>query len=114
MVISWIFNALASEFHDSVTYVDSAYKMWGELQEHFSQENVPRIHKLKREISLARQKDLTVAVYYTKLKGLWDELSAYSTVPLCSCGAGKEIWVERETEKVHQFLMGLNDQYGII
>jgi len=36
MVISWIFNALASEFHDSVTYVDSAYKMWGELQEHFS------------------------------------------------------------------------------
>ena len=41
-------------------------------------------------------------------------MSSYSTVPSCSCGAGKEIWAERETEKVHQFLMGLNDQYGII
>jgi hypothetical protein len=114
MVISWIFNALTSELHDSVAYVDSTYEMWGELQERFSQGNVPRIHELKKEICLAQQKDLTIAVSYTKLKGLWDELSAYSTVPLCSCGAGKEIWVERETEKVHQFLMGLNDQYGII
>jgi len=114
MVISWIFNALTSELHDSVAYVDSAYEMWGELQERFSQGNVPRIHELKREICLAQQKDLTVAVYYTKLKGFWDELSAYSTVPLCSYGVGKEIWAERETEKVHQFLMGLNDQYGII
>ena len=109
MVISWIFNALASELHDSVAYVDSTYEMWGELQECFSQGNVPRIHELKREICLAQQKDLIVAVYYTKLKGLWDELSAYSIIPLCSCGAGKEIWAERETEKVHQFLMGLND-----
>jgi hypothetical protein len=114
MVISWIFNALTSELHDSVAYVDSTYEMWEELQERFSQGNVPRIHELKKEICLAQQKDLTIAVSYTKLKGLWDELSAYSTVPLCSCGAGKEIWVERETEKVHQFLMGLNDQYGII
>ncbi|KAB5552380.1 hypothetical protein DKX38_009691 [Salix brachista] len=55
-----------------------------------------------------------LSFYYTKLKGLWDELSAYSTVPSCSCGAGKQILAERETEKVHQFLMGLNDQYGII
>jgi len=30
------FNALASELHDSVAYVDSAYEMWGELQERFS------------------------------------------------------------------------------
>jgi hypothetical protein len=37
MVISWIFNALASELHDSVAYVDSTYEMWGELQERFSQ-----------------------------------------------------------------------------
>ena len=63
---------------------------------------------------LAQQKDLTVTVYYTKLKGLWDKLSAYSTVPSCLCGAGKEIWAERETKKVHQFLVEQNDQYVII
>jgi hypothetical protein len=53
MVISWIFNALASELYDSVAYVDSTYEMWGELQERFSQGNVPCIHELKREICLA-------------------------------------------------------------
>jgi hypothetical protein len=88
--------------------------MWGDLQECFSQENVPRIHKLKREICLAPQKDITAAAYYTKLKGLWDELTAYATIPSCICGARKEIWAEQEKEEVHQFLMGLNDQYEII
>jgi hypothetical protein len=56
MVISWIFNALASELYDSVAYVDSTYEILGELQERFSQGNVPRIHELKREICLAQQK----------------------------------------------------------
>lgn len=114
MVISWIFNALAPELHDSVAYVHTACEMWADLQERFSQGNVPRIHELKREIYMAQQRNLSVAAYYTKLKGLWDELAAYSTIPSCSCGAGKEFIAEREMEKVHQFLMGLNDQYGII
>ena len=70
MVMSWIFNALASKLYDSVAYMNSAYETWGELQEHFCQGNVPCIHELKREICLAQQKDLTVAGYYTKVKGL--------------------------------------------
>ena len=114
MVISWIFNALIPELHDSVVYVDTTHEMWKDLQERFSQGNAPRIHELKREISLAQQSELTVAAYYTKLKGLWDELATYSTIRACACGAEKEIMVEREREKVHQFLMGLNDQYGVI
>eukprot|EP00257_Ricinus_communis_P015175 XP_015573038.1 uncharacterized protein LOC107261039 [Ricinus communis] len=81
MVIFWIFNALASELHDSVAYVDTAYKMWGDLQERFSQGNVPRIHELKREICLVQQTDLTVTAYYTKLRVLWDELAAYAKYP---------------------------------
>ena len=37
MVISWIFNALVLELHDSVAYVDIAWEMWKDLQERFSQ-----------------------------------------------------------------------------
>ena len=69
---------------------------------------------MKREIWLAQQNDLVVAAYYTKLKGLWDELASYSTIPLCKCGARKKVIAELEKENVYQFLMGLNDQYGII
>ena len=114
MVISWIFNALVPKLHDSVAYVDTIWEMWKDLQERFSQGNVPRIHELKMEIWLAQQKDLTVAACYTKLKGLWDELASYSTIPSCKCGARKEVIAERKKGKVHQFLMGLSDQYGII
>ncbi|XP_020276643.1 uncharacterized protein LOC109850963 [Asparagus officinalis] len=52
---------------------------------------------------------MSVMAYYTKLKGMWDELSSYSKIPTCTCGAAQEFIKEREEEKLHQFLMGLDD-----
>jgi hypothetical protein len=52
--------------------------------------------------------------YYTHLKDMWDELGSYLIVPICKCGnctcnlVGK-LMKEREEEKIHQFLMGLDD-----
>jgi hypothetical protein len=45
---------------------------------------------------------------------MWDELSNYSHVPMCkcggcTCGAATGLMKEREEEKTHQFLMGLDD-----
>ncbi|XP_074303160.1 uncharacterized protein LOC141637545 [Silene latifolia] len=58
---------------------------------------------------------LIVLEYYTKLKTIWDELANYSKNTRCTCGAATEIAKEREEEKVHQFLMGLdNNLYGHI
>jgi len=39
---------------------------------------------------------MTVSAYYTKLKGIWDELSTYSQIPPCTCGSTKAFAVERE------------------
>ena len=55
-----------------------------------------------------------MVVYYTRLKAMWDELSSYSRVPVCHCGGctcnvTTEFIKEREEEKIHQFLMGLDD-----
>jgi len=47
---------------------------------------------------------MTVAAYYTKLKGLWDELGSYSSI-VCSCGA------DHKRRQLMQFLIGLNDSY---
>lgn len=47
------------------------------------------------------QEDLTINAYYTKFKGLWNDLSDYKT---CSCGHQAE-------ECVMSFIMGLNDTY---
>ena len=47
---------------------------------------------------------VTINAYYTKFKGLWDEVSDYKT---CSCGHQAE-------ECVISFLMGLNDTYTTV
>lgn len=61
---------------------------------------------------------MTIAAYYGKLKMLWDELANYEQIPLCSyggckCGITSKLEKRREEERVHQFLMGLEDAvYG--
>jgi hypothetical protein len=50
---------------------------------------------------------MAIAAYYTKLKGLWDELGSYSNT-VCSCGA------DHKRRQLMQFLMGLNDSYKAI
>ncbi|CAL2268485.1 unnamed protein product [Prunus armeniaca] len=55
---------------------------------------------------------MTVAAYYTKLKGLWDELASYNNVSPCSCGAMKTHAEQEERNKIMQFLMGLNESYA--
>ncbi|KAB2077376.1 hypothetical protein ES319_A06G096600v1 [Gossypium barbadense] len=57
------------------------------------------------------QQGMTVFAYYTKLKGIWDELNTYSQIPPCTCGSAKALAVGKEKEKVHQFPMGLNKKY---
>ncbi|XP_008229790.1 PREDICTED: uncharacterized protein LOC103329135 [Prunus mume] len=50
---------------------------------------------------------MTVAAYYTKIKGLWDELGSYNDT-VCSCGA------DHKRRQLMQFLMGLNEPYKAI
>ncbi|MCI07384.1 hypothetical protein A2U01_0028451, partial [Trifolium medium] len=80
--------------------------------------NGPRTHQLKSELADCKQGGLTVVAYYSKLKTLWDELANYEQIPICkckgcTCGITSKLEKRREEEKVHQFLMGLDDAaYG--
>ena len=78
MVHSWIINAINPEISDSVIYYSTATEVWDDLRERFSQGNAPRIFEIQREIAYLRQEQLSVSCYYTKLKGLWDELASYN------------------------------------
>ncbi|XP_020412745.1 uncharacterized protein LOC109947239 [Prunus persica] len=48
------------------------------------------------------------AAYYTKLKGLWDELASYTDSSTCTCVA------HGDRNKLMQFLMGLNESYSAV
>ncbi|XP_062026475.1 uncharacterized protein LOC133742813 [Rosa rugosa] len=105
MVHSWIINTVDSEIADSVIYYPIAHKVWEDLRERFSQGNAPRIFEIQQEIACFRQEQLSVSAYYTKLKGLWDELASYFET---SRGA------QAEQQRLMQFLMGLNDTYSSV
>jgi hypothetical protein len=105
MVHSWIINTLNPEISDSVIYYSTAHEVWEDLHERFSQSNAPRIFEIQRDIACLRQEQLSVSTYYTKLKGLWDELSSYNDTIQGT---------QQEQQKMMQFLMGLNDFYSAI
>ncbi|KAJ4787232.1 Retroelement pol polyprotein-like [Rhynchospora pubera] len=114
MLVSWLFNSIDSTLQPSIAYMETAKELWDDLRERFSIGNGPRIHQLKADIAAAKQQGQSVVSYYTRLKGMWDELSSYSRVPVCkckgcTCNAAAEFVKEREEEKIHQFLMGLDD-----
>ncbi|CAL2225396.1 unnamed protein product [Prunus armeniaca] len=108
MVFSWIVNTLDPEISDSVIYCTTAREIWEDLRERFSQSNAPRIFQLQRETSYLTQDQLSVAAYYTKLKGLWDELASYTDSSTCTCATHGDL------NKLMQFLMGLNESYSAV
>lgn len=71
--------------------------------------NKVRVHQLKAQQAACRQEGQCVLEYYGRLCSLWEELDVYQPFPACTCGAAKEIRKERDDDKVHQFLMGLDD-----
>lgn len=41
-------------------------------------------------------------------KAVWEELQNYNTTKVCTCAAAADILKEREDDRVHQFLFGLD------
>lgn len=114
MVISWLLNNLNPDIANSVSYAESAHEVWMDLEDRFSQGNGPRVIELKRSINTSQQEQQSVSAYYTGLKTLWDELASYTKIPTCTCGASKEYQTLLHSERVYQFLMGLNEGFGTL
>ncbi|KAF7148530.1 hypothetical protein RHSIM_Rhsim03G0044200 [Rhododendron simsii] len=112
MVLSWHLNSIHPDIATSVIYAETSAEVWADLQERFSQGNDSRIYQIKQEIGEHRQGQQSISVYYTKLKALWDELSSYHQMVICTCGGLENLNKRDEKEKVMQFLMGLNENYG--
>ena len=103
-----------------MTYVENVKAWWEDIKERFSVVNGPRIQQLKAELADCKQQGMSMVAYYGKLKTLWDELANYEQILQCTCRGCKcdvasKLEKRREEEKVHQFLMGLDDtSYGTV
>ncbi|CAM8925879.1 unnamed protein product [Rhodiola kirilowii] len=114
MLIGWIIQSIDPALRSSITYSSTVRELWSDLQQQFSVGNGPRILQIRSDIAQCRQQGQGVSVYFGKLKKLWDELVTYVPPRSCSCGnctcqISSHLSREREEERLHQFLMGLDD-----
>ncbi|XP_075479322.1 uncharacterized protein LOC142520206 [Primulina tabacum] len=117
VVISWILNSVSKEISASILFSDIAAEIWKDLRERFQQSNGPRIFELRRALFNLTQDQNSVAVYFTKLKTLWDELSNFRpacTCEKCSCGGVQSLASFHHQEHIMMFLLGLNDSFAHI
>lgn len=68
-----------------------------------------RVHELKAYIACCKQQGDTVAVYYGRLKRMWDELAIYKPIRTFKCGEiSALLQQDQEEDRTHEFLMGLD------
>ena len=90
------------------------------LRSDFFVGNEPRIQQLKTKLVECKQQRMTIVNYYGKLKTIWEELRNYEHNLVCKhggckCNIGRELDKKCEEERLHQFLVGLDDSvYGIV
>ncbi|XP_019250863.1 PREDICTED: uncharacterized protein LOC109229763 [Nicotiana attenuata] len=113
MVISWLTNSLSLDIAESVQYSETAESIWKQLNNRYGIVSGTKVFEIKRELSSTYQGSLDVASYFNKLKKLWDELEIMrsSHANACNCAAKEGLQKEKEEDKVHQFLLGLNEVY---
>ncbi|KAJ8747054.1 hypothetical protein K2173_014537 [Erythroxylum novogranatense] len=91
LVITWILHSIQPDIARSVIFSETAAAVWSDLHDRFSQGDDSRIYQIRQEIAECRQGSLSVSAYYTKLKGLWDELGSYQEPLTCSCDMLKRL-----------------------
>uniref|UniRef100_A0A803PVC4 Retrotransposon gag domain-containing protein n=1 Tax=Cannabis sativa TaxID=3483 RepID=A0A803PVC4_CANSA len=76
-------NPVSKEISSSILYDESAANIWTDLKVRFHQRNGPHIYNLRKNLMNLKQEDLTIGMYFTKLKTVWEELANYR--PSCTC-----------------------------
>lgn len=109
MIVGWIRSSIEPRVCSTVTFISDSYKLWENLKKRFSVGNKVRVHSLKAQIAACRQDGQSVLEYFGRLSTMWEELAKYKPLLNCSCGAEQKFEEEREEERVHKFLMGLDD-----
>ncbi|XP_021971848.1 uncharacterized protein LOC110867007 [Helianthus annuus] len=112
MIKGWLSTAMNKEIRCSIRYAKTAKQIWSDLAERFGTECAPRAYELRRVLAQTHQDNMTVSAYYTKLKGIWEEIHFVSPDPKCTCAAAKQLIENREKEHLYEFLMGLDEVFN--
>jgi hypothetical protein len=69
---------------------------------------------LKQSISALVQEGVSVFLYFTQLKSLWDELNSIAPVNPCIRGNAKSIIDQQNQDRAMEFLQGVHDRFSAV
>ncbi|GAA0187560.1 hypothetical protein LIER_34848 [Lithospermum erythrorhizon] len=95
-------NSMSKELSSGFISASNASDLWREIKEQFGGCSGPRIYELRRSIYSSKQGGDSVAMYYNKVKRLWDELA---------CLKPNVVGQYVDEEKMMQFLIGLIEEF---
>jgi len=112
MILSWLTHSVEPDLAKGVIHAKTACQVWEDFKDQFSRKNIPAIYQIQKSLVSLSQGTMSASTYFTKIKGLWDELETYRTLPTCNQMKAHD--EQREEDRLMQFLMGLNDSYNTI
>ncbi|XP_009141443.1 uncharacterized protein LOC103865405 [Brassica rapa] len=107
MLKSWLLNGVTKKIYTSILYFSTAADMWKDLHTRFHKSNLPRLYKLRHQLLSLHQGTMDLSSYHTQTQTFWEELSSIQA-PATTV---EELLAQRETNRVIDFLMGLNESY---
>ncbi|MCH80704.1 retrovirus-related Pol polyprotein from transposon TNT 1-94, partial [Trifolium medium] len=105
VVASWLLNSVSKELTANIIYSSTAAAIWTDLEERFLQNNGPRMFQLRKDFITCTQGTLSVGAYYSKIKGLWEELAEFRPIHHCVCGGVNPLVEHINREYVLTFLL---------
>ena len=110
LVVSWMKLTIDETVSTSMSHLDDSHELWTHIQKRFGVKNGQHVQRLKTELATCRQKGVAIETYYGCLSQLWCSLADYQQAKTMD-----DVRKEREEDKLHQFLMGLDESvYGAV
>ncbi|XP_029154537.1 uncharacterized protein [Arachis hypogaea] len=85
-VVGWINHSLEPDIAKSVSWNTIALDLWEDLKHRYYQSDCFRIVELQEELYATKQGEMSVTVYFKKLKTIWEDLDSFRAIPSCECG----------------------------
>ncbi|CAL1408217.1 unnamed protein product [Linum trigynum] len=119
IVKGWLRTAMDKEVRTSVWYARTTQKIWIDLRDRFGRGSASQAYEIRRLVSMLQQEKLSVSSFYTQLPTYWEEAQSISPSPKCTCGLcthGLERRTKErdESNRLFDFLMGLDDSFAMV
>ncbi|CAH9093659.1 unnamed protein product [Cuscuta europaea] len=120
MAVGWIMTSVDPSLRTNLAYMESVHDLWTDLEARLSVGDAMRTHELKEPIRNCRQHGQSITSYFGQLRALWEEYDGVRNIPQCKCNGCtcdlKKLFLKHvESEKIHDFLMGLDrETYGTL